>query len=251
LKTLQKVYEPKLAVPDKDDKELAQETHNQILKIMTDAKLAETELEHNYITLGKHIYQMQVKVLWLALGYSSWRDYFSFLQEKFGMGRTQLYSYVGTVKSLSPYVDDDTMIDMGVSKAKELKRAIDTTSKAPSEELLEKARDPKVFVQEFKQAINDEYHIKDHTEPGNWYDLRGVFFTPEEKEEWEKAIDLAKSIDPVVDYQLPEHVQLKEALLRIAQEFIGTYEPKEYDFPQTPSSSATEVFNDIFDEVNK
>jgi hypothetical protein len=241
--SLQKVYEPKtLPAPTQADKEEAQAIHAKILSIIDSSKVAEAELEHNYISLGKHIYKMQVKTYWLSLGYDSWRDYFSFLQDKFGMGRTQLYGFVGCVKSLSPYVDDDIMVEMGINKAKELKRAIDTTSKAPSEELLEKARDPKVSVAEFRKEVQDEFHIIDHNEKGIWYDLHGIYLLPDEKEEMLKCFDIAKGIDPVIPHTLPAHVQMKEILFRLIEEFMGQHGGLGGDI---------EGFNQVYNEINE
>lgn len=227
---LQKTYNPKvLQPPTKTEKEEAHEVHSKILNLITEVKAAESDLEGGYVKLGQLVYKVQVKTMWIPLGYNSWREYMEFLSEKYGTGRTQLYGYIGTVKTLSPYVDDQTLTDMGISKAKELKRAVDTTSKAPSEELLEKARDPKVLVPEFRKAIQEEFHIIDHNEKGIWIDLGGIYLTQDEKDEWEKAIDLAKSIDPVVSAALPKHVQFKEALMRLVQEFIASHpdEPEE------------------------
>lgn len=253
---LQKIYEPKtLPAPTKADKELAHELHAKILAIIDSSKVAEAELEHNYITLGKHIYRMQVKTLWIPLGYDSWRDYFAFLQDKFGMGRTQLYGYVGCVKTLSPYVDDDTLVDMGVSKAKELKRAVDTTSKAPSEELLEKARDPKVLVPEFRKMVQDEFHIIDHNEKGIWRDFGGCYLTEDEVKLVDKAFELARGIDPVISNSIAASSQFKEILVRLCEEFINSNpEEQEPDFwtenKNFSKKPDIEGFNEVFDGMN-
>lgn len=225
---------------------MAHSTHQEILKLITKVRAAETELEHGYVKLGKHIFDMQAKTLWLILGYASWRDYFGFLQDKFETGRTQLYSYLGTVKSLAPYVDDDTMDEMGITKAKELKRAIDTTNKAPSDELLKKARDPKVTAPQFKKEVETEFHIKEHNEQGTWRDLGGAFFTDEEYAIWLKAINLAKCIDPVIPTSLPKHSQFKESLMRLSEEFIGTYDHKEDETPYID----VDGFNEVFEEAD-
>lgn len=237
---------------------MAHETHQQIISIISKVKDAESELQHSYVKIGQLIYKMQIKTLWIPLGYNSWREYMELLSDKYGTGRTQLYGYKGAVETLSPYVDDETLTEMGISKAKELKRAVDTTSKAPSEELLQKARNPKILVPEFRKAVHEEYHIIDSNPKGNWYDLGGVYFTPEEEQEWEKVIDLAKSIDPVVSVTLPKHVQFKEALMRLAQEFLSSYpEEPEYDpwldnenFSKKPDvESFDETFHDAKQSV--
>ncbi len=243
-------YEPKvLSAPSKEDKAEAHSLHAKILALLTEVKAAESELEHNYVTLGQAVYRVQLKTHWLTLGYTSWREYFDFLQSKFGKGRTQLYGYLGTIKALSDHVDDKDLVDMGISKAGELKKAVTQTGKSPSKELIEKAINQKVTVQEFRQDVMKEFHITDHNEGGTWFDLKGVYFTPEEKETWEKAIDLAKNQDPVISITLPGHAQFKEALMRLAEEFIGTYDKIEDPTPYFPSVNV-EGFNEVFKEAN-
>lgn len=228
--SLQKNLEPKvLPPPTKKEKEEAQAIHQKILNTIAEVRSSEANLEHGYVTLGQLIFKMQKDSLWLSVGYKSWRDYFDFIQGKFGKGRTQLYGYIGTIKTLSPHIDDKTLSDMGISKAGELKKAVIQTGKAPSEDLVNKGLNPNTTISEFREAINKEFHIVDHNEKGTWYDLKGVYFTPEEKQTWEQAIDLAKNQDPVVSITLPGHAQLKEALMRLAEEFISTYGFKETD----------------------
>lgn len=251
-----KTYEPKtIAPPTKEEKELAKETHQKIMALITTVRSAESELEHDYVSLGKHIYTMQAKTLWIALGYDGWKEYMEYLSDKFGKGRTQLYGYVGTVKSLTPYADDETLVDMGISKAKELKRAVDTTNQAPSEELLKKGRDPKVMVPEFRKAVQEEFHIIDHNEQGVWRDFKGCYLTVDESKVIDKAFSLAKSIDPVIPHDLPSHSQFKEVLLRLSEEFISTYDhPEENLWADNENTSGkmpdVDTFNDIFNEAN-
>lgn len=210
---------------------------------MKESQIAEAKLEHTYVKIGKYIYKMQVETLWMALDYKSWKDYFDFLSSRFNKGRTQLYGYIGTVKSLSPYVDDETLVDMGISKAKELKRAVDTTSKAPSEELLAKAKDTKISTQDFRDAVHKEFHIVDHNEPGIWRDFHGCYLTTDENSLINEAFDKARNIDPVIPNDLPAHVQFKEILIRLCQEFMSTAngEP-EYDI---------DGFNEVFNSINE
>lgn len=220
---LQKNLAPKvIPPPTKEDKSLAHEVHQKILATITKVRASESDLEHDYVSLGQLIYQMQTKTLWMTLGYASWKDYFDFLQTKFGKGRTQLYGYIGTVKALSPHIDSKTLAGMGISKASELKKAVLATGKAPSDELVELATTP-ITLSDFRQRVLEEFHIIDHTEKGTWHDFKGCYLTPEEKQTIDEAFDLAKNIDPVVSVTLPAHQQFKEALLRLCEEFIGTH----------------------------
>lgn len=238
-----KTYEPKtLTPPTKEEKKLAKEIHGKIVDLISSVRDKEAELDRSYISLGKYVLQMQVDTLWLSLGYESWKSYFSFLQDLFGKGRTQLYSYVSTARVLLPSVDENDLMEMGVSKAQELKKAVELTGKSPSPEIIQKGIDPKVTKSDFRQAVLNDFHIVDHNEKGTWVDLGGCYMTPDEKEEFFRSVDLAKKTDPTVPHTLPAHVQFKEVLLRFAREYWSSYSDQSF--------GSVEGFNKIYQEVN-
>jgi len=224
LNALQKKQPELLLPPSKIEKEEAHTTHAKILALMDETHAKEAELQSSYIKIGTLLFKMQAKCLWKAMNYNTWSDYFTAVQEKFDSGRSQLYAYIGIAKTLNPYVKESDLLQMGVSKAGELSKAVQLTGKAPSDEILQSAVNPAIKTKQFKQELFDEQHITDHTEKGFWMDFGGCYMSAGEKEEWIKAIDIAKGIDPVVSNKLPEHVQRKEAMLRLAREFIGTWE---------------------------
>lgn len=224
MNTLQKKQPEVLTPISKEIKDEAKTIHNKILELMGETHSKEAELQTSYIQIGTLLFRVQAKSLWIPLGYKTWTDYFTELQEKFDRSRAQLYAYMGIAKTLKPYVSDKNLLDMGLDKASELRKVVQLTGNAPSSDIMEKAVNPAVKVKQFRQDLYDEQHVTDHSEKGIWVDFGGGYFTPDEKEEWIKAIDLAKHIDPVVPHTLPEHIQRKEAMLRLAREFIGTWE---------------------------
>jgi hypothetical protein len=223
LNKLQKNQPEVITPPSKADKELASATHQKIITLMNETHAKEAELQSSYVKLGSLIFTMKAKTLWLALNYNTWTDYFTALQEKYDSGKSQLYAYMNIAKTLQPIVGEKLLLDMGVSKAGELSKAVSTTGKAPSDEILKDAVNPKISTKQFRQKLFDEQHITDHNEKGVWFDFGGFYLNPDEKQEILKAITLAKHIDPAVSVSLPEHVQRKEAILRLAREFIGTW----------------------------
>lgn len=223
MSTLQKVQPTILAPITKEQKEEAHTVHAKILALMNEASAKEAELQTSYVQLGTLLFRVQAKQLWLVLGYSNWTEYFTVLQEKFDRSKGQLYAYIGVAKTLKPYVADKDLFDMGIGKASELRKTVELTGKAPSPEIIKKAINPATKIGQFRQDLYDENNVIDHNEKGSWVDFGGCYLSPGEKEEWIKSIEIAKSIDPVVSNSLPEHVQRKEAMLRLAREFIGTW----------------------------
>lgn len=224
------------------DKTEAHKLHQQILALITETRSAESELEHNYVSLAKAIYKVQTKLLWQVLGYNSWKEYFSFLEEKFGKGRTQLYGYIGTVRALQEHVEDKDMVDMGISRASELKKAVQATGKSPSDDLIKHALDKKLTLPEFREKVHQDFGIVDHNEKGTWYDLGGLYLTTDERETFEKAIKFTKGVDPPIDHMLSKHQQFKEVLFRWLEEFMGTYESYQ---------SKIDAFNEIHQSANQ
>jgi hypothetical protein len=224
LSSLQKKYEPQVIAPaSPEQKKDAEQTHKQIVKLISDVKTVQEKLEHSFVTLGKLMFRVQAKVYWETLGYKSWKEYMDFLQNMFDKGRTQLYGYLSTVKTLSDHVDDETMDAMGISKSKELKRAVAATGKSPSEELLKQAVDPKLTVSDLREKIHKEFNIVDHVEPGVWFDINGFFLLEDEKEEMLNCFDIVKKLDPPISQTLPAHVQMKEVLMRLVQNFMADH----------------------------
>lgn len=227
-----KQYEPKIIEPPTpQEKNLAHETHQRILDTIKKVKVSEAALDKGYVSLGRDIYEMEKKLYWTILGYNNWREYYSFLEEIYGKGKSQLYAYKSTVKTLSEYVDDETMLKMGINKAGELRKAVAATDQAPSEEILEQARDPKVTAASFREAVHKSFHVIDHNEKGEWFDLKGCYLTPGEKEELLHGFDLAIKTDPPIPKALPAHVIMKEVLLKLVREFISEYEWKSNQNP--------------------
>lgn len=227
--SLQKTFDPELiSPPSKEDKAAAHSTHAQILAIIGEVLSQEKELDTSYVKLGTKIHTMQAKKYWIILGYASWSEYFEFLQDKFGTGRTQLYAYLGIAKTLLPMVSEQTLTEMGVSKASELRKAVETTGQQPSEAILSMATNPKVGVPEFRAKLHQEQHIIDHNEKGTWFDFKGCYLTEDEKKEIFGAFDMARRVDPVIPKNWPSHQQFKEIMLRLAREFAGEWsEPLE------------------------
>lgn len=219
-----RVYDPELlAPPTQEEKSKAHATHAQILALISEVTAQEKDLDGNYVRLGSKINTMQAKKYWIILGYASWTEYFDFLQNKFGTGRTQLYAYLGIAKTLLPAVSEQKLIDMGVSKASELRKAMQTTGVKPSEAIIDMAVNPKVGLSEFRASVHKENHIVDEGEKGKWFDFKGCYLTDDEKREIFGAFDYARRVDPPISKKLPDHVQFREIMLRLAREFTGSW----------------------------
>lgn len=171
--------------------------------------------------LGSVLLAVRSSKAWRIRGFETFGDYLRYAEQRFDKGRTALYGYISVAERLLPEVSESTIKEMGITKASALAQFVKQTGRRLPESLVEKARDPEITTDEFKNVVMQEMH-QDAPPRGRWRDL-GFFATDEEYAEIEQAIETAKQVDPVIPKNQPLWAQLKDALLRMAQEFQGTY----------------------------
>jgi len=208
---------------NKLEKQAASKLNKEVIGLLDEIKKQEGGLATNFAKLGVLLTQVRGKKYWLLWGYKSFGEYIESIREQVDKGRTQLYGCISIAEKLLPVVGEESLSQMGISKALELKKAMQLTGKKPSAELVIKAKDADVKVAELKASIANEYHIKDSSEKGNWWDFGGFYLTNDEKQEITDAMNVARKTDPVIYQELPEHMQRKEILLRFAREYLSTY----------------------------
>jgi hypothetical protein len=92
----------------------------------------------------------------------------------------------------------------------------------PPQTLIAQASDPQVGVEEFKAAVANETH-QPTDKAGKWWDYLGGFYcSPEEKAEFERAIQCAVDAEPMSP-EIPDWMRRKEVLWRWAAEFLSAY----------------------------
>lgn len=220
-----------LTIPTQEEKDKSVIVKTQMDKLLEDIKTSESTLTHNYVQLGLLLNEIKTHKYWLEWKYPTFGDYIEDLKARIDKGKTQLYHLMSVVENLLPTLTEEELLAIGITKCIELNRYLKASGETQvPEELVDFAKDDNHGVEELRaetfKAINP-------TEPGYkgvYFDFGGCYLEEEELQEVKSAIELAKSVDPVVKNTLPEHIQRKEVLLRFSREFISS-NPEEHDNP--------------------
>jgi len=206
-----------------EEKREAKELENKIEEVTRTIIAEKKSLDSNFVRLGQFISRVREKKYWLLGPYKSFGDYLSDCEKRVGIGHSQLYVYMTVARNLLPSINESTLIDIGVTKAGVLSKYVEQSGKSviPTD-ILDAAKNTDVKTDELDAMVNSSLHNV-MPEKGKWFSLGGFFCDDDEKQELTQAIELAKSIDPVVPNNIPGWQQLKESYLRLAREFLGTY----------------------------
>lgn len=190
------------------------------------SKLAATEgsLEHGYAKLGYLLFLVHRNEYWRA-EHESFGNYILHVGEAYNRKRTQLYHYFSTVRELVPYVSEEQLNTMGISKAAALKKGLKTLGSFPPE-TINRACDQKVTVQDLRGILG--FAANPQPEEGEtWLDQEGFYVTVDERKVIEAADLAALRADPPVQSDVPSWVRRKEARLRQAMEFLAVHSGQE------------------------
>jgi len=127
---------------------------------------------------------------------------------------------VAVADKLLPYVREEDLDSMGISRAQELARFVKQSGLKVPQHLLEAALDSKVKIGQLKIEVSEALHIKGEI-VGTWWDPfgGGAYFSPDEKKEVQQAQELARRD---IQTDLPDHQQRKEIILAWAREFYSS-----------------------------
>ena len=219
-KALKKVHEA-IEVKDKEDGEAVLA---EVEKTVAELSGVETNLEHSYVHLGSMLARISNNGYYTLLGFPSMAKYIEDLATKYNKGRAQLFGYTSTAKALLPFIDADQLNAIGISKAKELTKAVKATQTRPSDDILAAAIDPKVTIATLRKLLYDLHKVPG-TEKGTWYDklAQGFYATPEEAQSLDAAFEKALRIANLPE-ATPDHMKRKVALYAWAQEFLNVPE---------------------------
>jgi hypothetical protein len=196
---------------------------DQINVLIQKLLVAESNLEHGYAKLGLLLTQVSEDELWREAGYKSFDTYLKELSETYHRGRTQLYAYFSSVREMKPYLTEEQMNTMGISKLNVLKGATKKLGFPPNADVIGVALDEKSTVSEVRKAIAQTHQLTEEETQGTWYDLGGFFVTPEERLVLREGFEAAWRTDPVVQTTIKESIRIKEGLLRLCMEFLSTH----------------------------
>lgn len=208
------------------DLAVAQEKLAEVEQLSAKLAAAEGQLETGYAKLAFLLKEVSENRYWRG-AYKNFGEFLNNLQEKFQLGKSQLYNYLSTAKELQQLGEGD-LNTMGISKALVLRDVRATSGHDVPESLVKQALDPKVTVKDLKKMLYDAGTLT-KPEEGTWrdFDLSG-YYTDEEWETVKSVLEIAKKVDPPIDERKTEHTQRKEIFLRMAMEFIGTWEAEIY-----------------------
>lgn len=166
--------------------------------LLDETRLGQEKLHRNYVEIGIALTAIDDTRAWTLRAKSS-DQYIKDCEAKFGKGRTVLYSCKSVARYLLPHMPAEKLVEIGISKAQPLATLVKNTGKKPPVKLLAAAENAEVGVEEFRASIAETLHEK--PESGKWYEfLAGFYVTPEEKAEFERAIQAAKA-----QIELPEN----------------------------------------------
>jgi hypothetical protein len=219
-KPLKKVHED-IEVKDKQEGE---QVLAEVEKAVAELSTTEINLEHSYVHLGAMLARISNNGYYTLLGFPSMAKYIEDLATKYSKGRAQLFGYTSTAKALLPFIDADQLNAIGISKAKELTKAVKATQTRPSDDILAAAIDPKVTIADLRKKLYDLHKVPG-TEKGTWYDklAQGFYATVEEQQALDAAFDKAMRIAGLPE-GTPDHMKRKVALYAWAQEFLNVPE---------------------------
>lgn len=203
----------------KTDESAAKTLLARVDSLLDEARNGRASLHQTYIEIGLGLSAVKSTGAWSVRSHS-WDGYIKSCEERFGRGRTALYGYVACAERLLPVVSKDQLIEMGVSRAMPLAQYVRLKGSSPPEDLINKALDSKVKVEEFESLIAEATHQS--TEKGKWHQI-SIKAEDSEWEEIERAISVALALGPL-PVETSEPTKRKVALLRMSQEFLATYE---------------------------
>lgn len=186
---------------------------------------AEVGVGRGYIRLGVMLLDFKQREVWQELGYASFDAFMGELVTRYQRGRTALYSYLGVAEKLLPIIDADSLEEMGIGKAMEIKRALKhANGKAIPEDIITDARLAEKTIADIRADLAKAFNIAP-LEKGRWYDLQGFYMTPEEWAEFVACVRLTKSVLEISN-ETPDHIQRHEIFMAWMREFKATYEPQ-------------------------
>lgn len=102
---------------------------------------------------------------WLLWDFSSQEDYLGYVSQTTSLGKTQLFGYIGVVRTLSKHFTIDEISSIGISKAKEIRTLIrrgyiSKPNFKVNDIIREAALDKTISLDYLKSMIDTEYPLR-------------------------------------------------------------------------------------------
>jgi hypothetical protein len=197
----------------------------------------ELRLASSYARLGGLLREVKNQQYWMVYGYDRFSSYLSFICEKIGRQRSQVYAILTVAETLLPLVSEEQLESVGISKAHELRRLVKQGGNINSEvlddrnqtedtlgtvQLMDYASRPNVTAAMLRVKVNELLHC--HEGPsGNWIDLGGFYTDPEERKELEVFWNIGRKILGLTNEQA-DHIWKKEVMMAAVREATSTWQ---------------------------
>lgn len=197
-------------------------------QVLTEIQASQKKIDTDFVKLGTMLAEVQTKKYWLEYGFKSYSKFIESVESRVDKGRSRLYACCAIAQQLLPVMSEEELSQVGISKASALASQVKKSGKTPTDDLLAKAKDSKVTVEQFKEELGNHFGGRDEFEKGVYFDLGGVFFSPEERSEFERGVETACKSDPPLEYLVKWHdasaPQKKEILWRWVATFLADQE---------------------------
>lgn len=191
-------------------------------RLLDDIRDNELGLAANYARLGSVLFEIRRQRYYEGWGFLSFGSYIANLADRVRKERSQLYAYIGVAEKLLPYIAEQQLVQIGISKAEQLKKFVQQSGLRPPPRLIEKALEETTTIKEMRAEVYRE--LRQEPDPqGKFFDFGGCYLDADERKEVNLAFQLACRVDPVIPHDVPEHMRKKEIMLRLCREFIGEY----------------------------
>ena len=190
----------------------------------------ELRLDGKRMRLGFLLREAEVSGKWKDWGFERLSLYIAYVGNKINRQKSQVYAILSVATDLHDHISEEELEQIGITKAQELRRFVkegrrlDVVIPDSDMTLAQYAAQPKVTAAQLRVQVNRLLH-QEETPQGYWFDLGGCYFLPDEKKTWLRAVELGKQ-QAGVKRETSEHQQLQQALVLIAQEVIGSWEPE-------------------------
>lgn len=191
-------------------------------------------LEKCWMQLGGLLLKCKQDECWRKGGFESFEQYMLSLRDKYRRGKTALWGYLTVAEHLAPVIEEPKLLEMGITKALELKRGMKKSGKPIPEDIIAAALLPENSAKDLRALFAKAFNIPPD-ENSTWWDLDGIFVTPEQREQFKAAVRLTKNILNIENH-VPAHIQRHAIYFAWIAEFMGThaaevYGPKDVSSP--------------------
>lgn len=154
-------------------------------------------LEANFVRLGSAMHEVYRHQYWMVGGHGSFGKYLKSLEPRVKRGRTQLYHCLGVVQDLLPFITEEDLTEIGITKAIVLRKAFANGGGDAATEAALLLQAKTATKEELEELVGDK--SEDDDGPGKWMSFGGARYTDEERAEFMRAVNITLRTDPPID----------------------------------------------------